>query len=111
PRDVRPPLILLPQLRHRGVLAAVVDEHHLVAAPERIERAVQPVEQQRQAILFVEDRDDYGDRRVHWPRAPRTMSFTAFTTRSTSASSIAGNSGSVTVSRPMRSALGNCPSR
>ena len=108
--DVRAALELLAQLGDRAVGAAVVDEHHLVAAAERIQRRIQPLEQLRQALLLVVYRNDDRDFRVHL-RAPRRMSVAAATTRSTSPSSIAGNSGSVTVSRPMRSACGNWPSR
>ena len=98
----------------RGYDRSVIDEHHLVGAAERIERGVQPLEEERQPLLLVVHRDHDRDIRrrlcVH-RRAPRTMSLTAATTRSTSASCMAGKSGSVTVSRPMRSAFGNCPAR
>src|SRR4029077_10119528 len=109
PRHLRSSLKLLAQLRDGAVAAAVIDEYEIVGAPEGIERRVQPLEQEGEPLLLVVDRDDDGDVRIH-RRAPARISFVASTARSTSASSIAGNSGKVTVSRPMRSAFGNCPS-
>ena len=90
--------------------APIVDEDHLVGAPELIEHRVEPIEERLQTGLLVVDRDDDRDSRTQ-RIALRRISVAASTTRSTSASSMAGKSGRVTVSRPMRSALGNCPAR
>ena len=101
----------LPQLGGGAVARAIVDEDHLVRARQRVERRVQAREQRGQHRLLVVDGDDDGDvdgGRVH--DAPSVSSpASASHTRSTSASVIAGNSGSVRVWAPMRSALGKSP--
>ena len=53
-----PALELLAQQRRRAILAAVVDEHALVGDRQCIESGVQPLEQGRQHLLFVVDRND-----------------------------------------------------
>ena len=108
--DVRALLELLAQDGGGTVAAAVVDEDDLVRNAELVERGIEPVEQGLQALFLVVYRDDDGEfDGVHF-LVVSMISLTAEHTRSTSASSIAGNSGSVTVSRPMRSALGKSPS-
>ena len=44
-----------------GVGAAVVDEDHFIRQAQRPERPVELFVQRKQAVLFVEDRDDYGE--------------------------------------------------
>ncbi len=107
---LRPLLELLPQNPHRTIVTAVVDEDELIGPLQPVERRIEPREQLREPALLVVHRNDDGNAGAH-RRAPPRISFVAATTRSTSASSIAGNSGRVTVSRPIRSALGNWPSR
>src|SRR6185437_7304531 len=110
PRGVRPALELRPQHGRGAIGAAVVDEDHLVGPLELIQRRIQPRKESLEAWLLVVHGNDDRDCRGHFAALLR-MSVAASTTRSTSDSSIAGKSGSVTVSRPMRSAFGNCPSR
>ncbi len=104
--DVGPALELFAQDRRGAIAAAVVDEDQFVAGAERIERRIDAVEQRLQAGFLVIDRDDDRDFGRH-ARAPSRISAVASHTRSTSSTRIAANSGSVTVSRPMRSLLGN----
>ncbi len=101
---------LLPEDGDGAVVAAVIDKDHLIGPLQAIERRIQTIEELLQTALLVVDRNDDRHRSAHL-RAPPRISFVAVTTRSTSSSSIAGKSGKVTVSRPMRSAFGNCPSR
>ena len=122
PGDVGPALELLAQQRRRAVAAAVVDEDDLVGPRQRVERRVEAREQRRQAGLLVVDRNH--DRQVgvphgpfHWPkrsarqrRAAAMIAAVAAQTRSTSAAVSAACSGSVTVSRAMRSVTGKSPS-
>jgi len=77
---------------------------------ERIERRVQAREQRRQHLLLVVHGNHDRDAGTHEPSSPSVRE-TASHTRSTSAFSIPGNSGSVAMPLPMRSAWGNCPSR
>src|SRR5581483_731639 len=100
----RPFRELLAQDGRRAVAAAVVDEDHLVAEPQRIERRIEAREERLEARLFVIDRND--DRELH-----ASTFFAAWQTRSTSLSNIAGKSGNVTMLRPTRSACGNWPAR
>jgi hypothetical protein len=62
-RHVRALRELLAQQRRGAVAAAVVDEDHLIAPAERIERRVQPREERRQPFFLVVHRDD--DRKIH----------------------------------------------
>ncbi len=103
-------LELLPEDRDGTIVTAVVHEEDLVIPLQPLERRIQAREQLGKPALLVVDGDDDRNAGTH-RRAPPRISFVAATTRSTSDSSIAGNRGRVTVSRPMRSALGNCPSR
>ncbi len=107
---IRTTLELPAQHRRGAVVAAVVDEYHLVRPLELIQRRIEPRKEALEARFLVVDGNDDRERRRHFA-APFNMSVVASTTRSTSDSSIAGKSGSVTVSRPMRSAFGNWPSR
>ncbi len=106
PRDVGPGQELVFQQRRRAVAAAVVDEQHFVGYPQCVQRRIEPREQRGQRFLFVVDGND--DRELGIVHA--NTSLTAAHTRSTSARVIVGNSGSVTVSRAMRSVFGNSPS-
>jgi hypothetical protein len=50
----------------RGVLAAVVDGHHLVRHPEPVEHRPHPLGEQRQHVLLVEDGyDNRQPRHIH----------------------------------------------
>src|SRR5204862_3855664 len=129
--DVRPSQELVLENRRRAVPAAVVDEQHFVGNAELVERRVKAIEKRLQSCLLVVDGDDDGETRVvcsdrrrrsgaqgaelwfvHLAILPAAItSAAAAHTRSTSASVIPGCRGSDTVSREMRSALGNCPSR
>src|ERR1700683_1495269 len=55
-RDIRSALELFAQLRDRAVAAAVIDEYDLVTSAERLERRVEPLEQEREAPLSVAPR-------------------------------------------------------
>src|SRR5271154_3553068 len=57
PRLLRALRKLLPQKRHRAILAAIVDEHDFVGNLERIQRRIQPREQRRQHGFFVVNRN------------------------------------------------------
>ncbi len=102
--DLRAPRELLAQQSRRAVAAAVVDEDHLVADAETVERRIQASEERRQPGFLVVHGNDDGK--------PHDSALrTAAHTRDTSDSVIAGNSGSVTIERPTRSACGNWPAR
>ena len=60
---VRALLLLLKQQSRRAILAAVVDEDHLVGRAERIERRIEAREELGQHGLFVVDGDDDGQNR------------------------------------------------
>ncbi len=97
---------LLAQYRDGAVGAAIIDEDDLIGPSQLVQHRVQPVKQMLQTALLVEYRNDDGKRTAH--RHDSRMIFVAVsTTRSTSLSSMVGNNGKVTVSRPMRSAFGN----
>ena len=65
-RDVRPREELVLQQRRGAVAAAVVDEHHFVRDPQRVEGRIEAREERGQAGLLVVDRDDDGQlRRGH----------------------------------------------
>src|SRR5260221_11827659 len=51
-------LVLLAQQRRRAVEAAIVHEHDLVGARERVERRIEAREEGREDGLLVVDRDD-----------------------------------------------------
>src|SRR5438874_1907799 len=91
---------------------SVMREDDLVGGRELGERGIEAREERGQHVLLVVYRDHDGEnRRGHQAALRSSMRFIASHTRSTSVSRISGKSGSVTVSRAMRSELGNCPSR
>src|SRR5437867_6242400 len=106
---------LFRQQAGRLVAAAIVDEHHFVVHAQRVERGVEPGEQRGQHGLLVVDRNNDGKQKRSGHEGNQTKAdlmtrATVSHTRSTSASRIAGNSGRVTVRRPMSSASGKSPS-
>ena len=104
PGDIRTPLELLAQDGGGAVAAAVVDEDDFVAGFQFVERRVEALEQGLQTFFLVVDRNDDGDVRIAHCLALSMISLMAAHTRSTSCSDMSGNSGRVTVSRPIFSA-------
>ncbi len=103
------------QHRDGTILAAVVDENDFITSIQLIQCRIQAVEQCLQGQLFVVHRNNHAQIwrseqcAAHF--AVSSTSSNSVHTRSTSLFFIAGNSGNVTVSCPMRCAFGKSAPR